>query len=213
MNHSNPSVTKIARVFSVLAGIGGIVHGIGESLQGNVAPEGIVINSWADGPIALYMGGEPAMTIIPNFLFTGVLTILVSTALIIWATWFSQRKHSGKVMILLSVLMLLVGGGFGPPVVGLIAGVAGTRMSSKLLWWDRRLSDGVKEFLTGAWVIVWLMCLGNGLFLFIGANVFPYLGVDKADWFTNSFFLSVPLLLITVVTGIAADLNMRRGSL
>ncbi|MCW4012578.1 MAG: hypothetical protein NWF07_06240 [Candidatus Bathyarchaeota archaeon] len=209
MSHRNPSVTRIARVFSVLSGIGGAVHGIGEALQGNVAPSGIIINSWAEGPIALYMGGEPAMTIVPNFLVTGLLTILVSSGLIIWATWFSDRRHAGKVMLVLSTLMLLFGGGFGPPIVGLLAGFAGTRMSSPLSWWNKRLSTGVKEFLNGAWVIIWLVCLANGLFLFIGANVFPYLGVDKAHWFTNSFFISVPLLLLTTVSGIAVDLNRR----
>lgn len=208
--HRNPSVTRIARVFSVLAGIGGVVHGIGEALQGNVTPDSIVINSWAEGPIAQYMGGEPTMTIIPNLLITGILTILVSSALIIWATWFSQRRHTGKIMLLLSFLMLLFGGGFGPPIVGLFAGVAGTRMNSALTWWERHLNQGVKESLTKAWGFVWSTCLANGLFLFIGANVFPYLGVDKADWFTNSFFISVPLLLITTVTGIAVDLNARR---
>lgn len=209
MSHRNPSLTRIARVFSVLSGIGGFVHGVGEALQGNSAPDEIIINSWAEGPIALYMGGEPAMTIVPNFLVTGLLTILVSSALIVWAIWFSDRHHTGKVMLVLSTLMLLFGGGFGPPIVGLLAGLAGTRMSSPLSWWNRRLNTGVKEFLTGAWIVIWLVCLANGLFLFIGANVFPYLGVDKADWFTNAFFLSVPLLLLTTVSGIAVDLNRR----
>jgi hypothetical protein len=35
----------VASIFGVLAGVGGLTHGIGEVLQGNVAPSGIVINS------------------------------------------------------------------------------------------------------------------------------------------------------------------------
>jgi len=47
----------VASIFGVLAGLGGLTHGIGEVLQGNVAPSGIVINSWTQGPIATNMGG------------------------------------------------------------------------------------------------------------------------------------------------------------
>ena len=208
-DYRNPSVERIARVFSVFAGIGGAVHGIGEMLQGNVVPDGIVINSWAKGPIALYMGGEPAMTIIPNFLVTGMLTLLVSSALIVWAAGFSNRKHSGWVMLLLSTLMLLVGGGFGPPVVGLLAGAAGTRIKSPLNWWSKRLG-GARSFLADMWRPVWLLCLANGLFLFIGGNTLPFLGFNNPDLFTNSFLLSVPLIPLTTVAGIAYELRRRK---
>lgn len=59
-----------ATLFGALAGVGGLVHGIGEVLQGNVAPEGLIINSWTVGPIATNMGGEPGMTIVPNLQIT-----------------------------------------------------------------------------------------------------------------------------------------------
>lgn len=60
-----------ALIFGVLAGLGGLTHGIGEVLQGNVKPGGIIINSWTQGPIATNMGGEPGMTIVPSLLITG----------------------------------------------------------------------------------------------------------------------------------------------
>jgi len=46
----------VASIFGVLAGLGGVTHGIGETLQGNMAPNGIMINSWTEGPIATNMG-------------------------------------------------------------------------------------------------------------------------------------------------------------
>ena len=208
-DYHNSSVERIARVFSVFAGIGGAVHGIGEMLQGNVAPDGLVINSWAEGPIALYMGGEPAMTIIPNFLVTGILTVLVSSALIVWGAGFSDRKHSGCVMLLLSTLMLLFGGGFGPPVVGLLAGTAGSRVKSPLKWWSRRLGRA-RGLLADIWKPVWLLCLANGLLLFIGGNILPFLGFNNPNLFTNSFLLSVPLILLSTVSGFAYELRRRK---
>ena len=51
-------------------------------LQGNVAPEGIMILSWPDSEVFAILAGEPAMTIVPNLLITGILAILFS--LLFW---------------------------------------------------------------------------------------------------------------------------------
>lgn len=54
---TNFSATRIAAsIFGVLAGLGGITHGIGEVIQGNVAPDGTWICSWTQGPIATKYG-------------------------------------------------------------------------------------------------------------------------------------------------------------
>ena len=36
----------------VIMGLGGIEHGIGEILQGNIAPKGLAILSWPDSPFS-----------------------------------------------------------------------------------------------------------------------------------------------------------------
>jgi len=93
---SSINAAKItASVFGVLAGLGGLNHGIGETIQGNVALDGIVFNSWTQGPIATYISGEPAMTIVPNLLVTGMLTIIVSLVVIVWSVAFVQRRNGG----------------------------------------------------------------------------------------------------------------------
>lgn len=80
-----PAAKLVAATFGVFAGLGGLVHGVGEILQGNVAPDGLIINSWTQGPIASNMGGEPGMTIVPNLLLTGILAVVISLAVIVWA--------------------------------------------------------------------------------------------------------------------------------
>jgi hypothetical protein len=72
-----------ASLFGVLAGLGGLMYGVGEVLQGNVARSGLLINSWTRGPIATNMGGEPGVTIVPNLLVTGILTLPVSCAVVL----------------------------------------------------------------------------------------------------------------------------------
>ena len=114
-----------ASIIGIFAGLGGASHGPGEMLQGNIAPNGLVIEAW---PELTVLAGEPAMTIIPSFLVTGLLTIIFGLIVAIWAAKFVQRKNGGLVLILLSIIMLLVGGGLFPPVFGVVAGIIGTHI-------------------------------------------------------------------------------------
>lgn len=190
----------VASLFGVLAGLGGITHGIGEALQGNVAPDGIIVDSWTQGPIATNMGGEPAMTIVPNLLVTGILTILVSLAVLVWSAVFVQRKNGGRLLIVLSIAMLLVGGGFGPPIIGMLAGVAGTGINAPLTRWRQRLPANGRYFLAKLWPWVFGIAAISGTFLVIGSVILVYFfGLNNADLFLNTFYLTVLSLLLTVL--------------
>ena len=105
-----------ASTFGSVMALAGLEHGIGEILQGDTTPTGVMILSWPESAFFDSLGGEPAMTVIPNLLVTGILASLLSLALLIWATRFIDRKNGGLVMILISIAMLLVGGGIFPPV-------------------------------------------------------------------------------------------------
>lgn len=202
-----------ASVFGSLAGLGGITHAIGEIRQGNVATTGPFIYSWAEGPIATHMGGEPAMTVIPNLLFTGILNLLVSLAVLVWAAAFINRRNGGWVLILLSAGMLLAGGGFAPPVVGILAGVAGLGIHSPQAGWLARLPVKLTRFLAGLWPWVFAIALLNGIFLVIGSVLLVYFaGLNNPDLFVNSFFLAVLSLLLMILTGRAYDARIDRLS-
>lgn len=122
------SATRVVvSVFGVLAALAGIEHGVGEILQGWVAPSGLVIRSWPDTAAFEVLGGEPAMTIVPNLAVTGILAIITSLAFA-WAVWFIERPYGGLHLIALSLVLLLLGGGFGPPLIGIMLGVAATRI-------------------------------------------------------------------------------------
>jgi hypothetical protein len=123
---SSLNKTRIAAsAIGVFAGLGGASHGPGEILQGNIAPNSLVINAW---PELTALAGEPAMTVVPSFLVSGILTVIVGVIVAVWAAKFVQRKQGGLMLLLLSVLMLLVGGGLFPPVFGVAAGLIGTRI-------------------------------------------------------------------------------------
>ncbi len=171
--------------FGAVAALAGFEHGIGEVLQGNVTPDGVMILSWPGSAFFRIVGGEPAMTIIPNLLVTGILTILVSLIFLAWATLFVQRKNGGLVMILLSIVLLLVGGGIFPPVLGIIIGGIGTKINAPLTWWRVHLSPGLRHLLGKVWPWSFIACLIAWLSLFPGINIlgyFFYTVVTERPW-------------------------------
>jgi hypothetical protein len=196
-----------ASTFGFLSGLGGITHGVGEIRQGNIPSSGIVVNSWTEGPIATNMGGEPAMAIVPNLLITGLLTIILSLAVIVWSVLFVQRKRGGLVLILLSIAMLLVGGGFAPPVMGILAGVAGLGIHRRK-WWGTRFPANVQHFLAGSWPWIYGICLINGLFLVIGLIILVYrFGLNHPELFVYSFLFAIVALLLCIFSGGAYDVQ------
>lgn len=208
----DPAGRAVASVFGVLSGLGGLTHGVGEVLQGSVAPQGIIINSWVQGPIATNMGGEPGMTIVPNLLITGILTILVSLAAIAWSVALVRRRRGGPLLIVLAVAMLLFGGGFGPPIIGMLAGAAAAGIGAPHTWWRTRPPAGIRRALAAAWPWVFALCTINGVFLTIGSVILVVVfGMNNPDLYVGSFLLSVVLLLVSVVTGAAYDAERVEG--
>jgi hypothetical protein len=120
----------VISIFGVLAGLAAIEHGIGEIRQGPARPTSLLIQSWPDTRAFTVVAGEPALTVLPNYFVSGILTVIIAVALCIWSIAFVQRRGGGLVLILLSMLLLLTGGGLGPPLIGVILGVAAIRMHS-----------------------------------------------------------------------------------
>ena len=124
----------VAAWFGVVAGVAGLEHGFFEILQGSVRPEGLMIASMGSPcvPEEVWNACEPAMTILPNFLITGMLAMIIGLLILVWAVAFVRRKHGGAILILLSVALLLFGGGLFPPLIGILGGVAGLKIHKPL---------------------------------------------------------------------------------
>jgi hypothetical protein len=137
LRQRNPSIgfgRVAASAIGVFGGLLGMEHGFFEILQGSVRPRAVMmyaIGSPPCQPAAIWHGCEPAMTLIPNFLLTGILAMLISLVTLVWAARFVQRRSGGWVLVLLSIVMLLVGGGFFPPLFGIVAGLIGTRLKPR----------------------------------------------------------------------------------
>ena len=194
----------VASVFGAYAGLLGVTHGVLEIRQGNVAPDGILIQ--AVGPPCqmseVWHGCWPAVTLVPSYLVTGVLAVLVSLAVIVWAMFFVQRKHGGLILILLAIMILPVGGGIIPAWIGIIAGAVGTRIRAPLTWWRERLSGNSLRFLAKLWP--WPL-----IAYFVWVSAQWILGHFFNEFMLERGFLFMlfefGLLLLTVITGLASD--------
>lgn len=206
------SATRIAAsTLGVYAGLLGIEHGVFETLQGDVAPSGLMINAIGAPCQAdtVWHACFPAITLVPSFLVTGVLAVIFSLIALVWAATFIERKHGGLVLILLSIVMLLVGGGFIPTFISIIAGVAGTRINAPVNW-RARLSGSLMSFLAKLWpwtLVTMVVWLPGGWIL---GHFFNQTMVNLS--FILFLFFDLGLPLLTVFAGLVYDVQKQANS-
>lgn len=195
-----------------LATIGAIVaaagfeHGLGELLQGPIAPASMFIQSWPDSAFYQSLGGEPAFTVVPNLAVSGVLTMLLSVALFAWLVWFVARRGTAIVIAAICVALFLVGGGFGPPILGLILAVAATRVRSPLRWWRERCPRALRRSLSSAWPYVLAACCLAWIGMLVGVAALDYFAGFESVTLTVSLLAAAFLLLPTaLVTSLVRD--------
>ncbi len=200
----NPIRIFVSTLGAILS-LAGIEHGVGEILQGNIAPAGLVFPSWPDAAFFRNLGGEPAMSLIPNLLVTGVLAVLFSLALLVWSVWFVDRRYGGPGMILLSAILLPLGGGIFPPVLGVLTGVLAMRIHAPHRWWRAHLSAGVRRFLIMAWPWSYTACILSWLMLMPGVGLLGYFfGVDSVPLILAIGCCVLVSLLAAIITSFAA---------
>jgi hypothetical protein len=137
---------NVIAAFGLVVAMAGIEHGIGEILEGPVAPPALVFRSWPDTAAFEVLNGEPALTIIPNLLVAGVLTITVSVVFAVWAVGYAHRPRGAIGLFVLSILLLLAGGGVAPPVIGVVLAIAAARIGA-----PARLPGTVTRRIAPAW--------------------------------------------------------------
>jgi protein-S-isoprenylcysteine O-methyltransferase Ste14 len=128
----NDSLRVTTAFLGIYAGLIAIQHGIFEILQGSRAPGGLMFNAIGlpCQPEAVWHACFPAMTLIPNLFVTGIAAVLVGLAMAVWVAAYAGRRRGGLVLGALSLLALLVGGGFVPVFIGIVAAVATSRLGA-----------------------------------------------------------------------------------
>jgi len=197
--------TRIVVVaFAMLCGLTGIIAGYFEILQGNVTPDGLIISTI--GPehsmfrtYSIYDLMEPysAITIIPNFLLTGIASIIVSCLVILWAIGFIHKKYGIIIFLFLSIIQLLVGGAFVMDLA-IITSITATRINKPLRWWRSHLSDKMKRSLAMMWpwslmfyIILSIVLLGITILGLDNVELLDYLDIAATLMFIPIIFLII----------------------
>jgi hypothetical protein len=207
----------VASTLGVLVGLAGIEHGILELLQGNVTASSIWID--AIGPEQRFWeyASETAITIVPNLFMTGILAIIVGFLVTIWAMAFVDRKYGARILLLLSIVLWLVGGGFAPIFFIIFASVMATRINKPLSWWHAYLPVRARSLLAKLWPwspIALIVIFWTGVEIAIFG--YPLLWVFNADltysiqWILG--FLMLGLMLVVILSALAYDIQKKLDS-
>jgi hypothetical protein len=190
-------------------------HGVLEILQGNLATTGLMID--AIGPAHEIWPGamEPALTIVPNFLITGILAVIVGFLTVIWAVAFIDGKYSAWSLLFLCIVLLLVGGGSPPLTAGTIACLVATRIGKPLTWWRTHLSDRVQGVLAGLWPwslsVYVLSALAGVEIAILGYPLAWFFDLDAMTIILYTIGnLSLVFLAVAVLSGFAYDIQTSR---
>jgi hypothetical protein len=215
MNYYNQKTRITASIIGVLLGMGGFInHGIFEVLQGNTPTNGLFIEAISEVNRFWIHGTEGALTIIPNFLITGICVMLVSLIIIIWSVKYIHLEHGASVFILLLILLTIVGGGIGHVILYLPTWAYATRINKSLDWWKSILSEQLTKFLSKLWIysliatiISWLILMELGILGYFPGQTNP----DNILIIVYIFlFSSVIFANIAFICGFARDIEKRK---
>lgn len=198
---SQPATRRLVKVLGLVVAASGVEHGLGEALQGNRVLAGPMIRSWPDSRFFRIENGEPAFTLLPHPVAAGVLTLMVAVGLAVRSWYIDRGAHPRRDLLALSALLFLVGGGFGPPLIGVAlsipAGWVRRRPVHRTTGWCRGLG-AASGWLLAAAVAGWL-ALVPGLPL-LDVTV----GASDA-WILQLFVAAVALSTLATVAARARD--------
>jgi hypothetical protein len=202
----------IATTIGVVLGLfSGVNHGFFEFLQGNTPTHSPVIYAIGEAQRFWPEGTEPAFTIVPNFMITGVLSMIVGLTIVIWSIWFLPTQRGRTVFLGLFILLFLVGGGIGQVFFFIPAWAFATRMDKPLTWWRKVLPRSTWPFLSRLWIITLVlatiaMLIGTEMAIF---GFFPGLADPAAIQDTAMLFVfgSAGLYVISFIAGFGHELG------
>jgi hypothetical protein len=199
---SPSNTTKAVTVIGLLVAMAAAEHGVGEIVRQPSLSDGPFIESWPDARVFEQLSGEPAMTVLPDPVVAGVVTVALS-ALFAWgAIRNGSYRHAGVALLTLSVALLLAGGGLAPPLIGILLVSA---------WYDARRGgdrpSGPFRRRLASWsgVALWL-ATASYLGLFPGTVLLHWwFGVNSAALVTVLGLAAFAGLFVALVGAVAAD--------
>jgi hypothetical protein len=210
----NHAIRRVASTLGALVGLAGINHGLFEILQGNVSTDGLMIAAIGPEQRFWVYGEETALTIIPIFLLSGILAVVLGVVVMVWALAYVHTRRGALILMLLSTMLFLVGGGFAPIFMAILASISAGQIHRPLSLWRRLLPSRILRMIGSLWL--------PSLVLFVAVFVFS-VEVAITGWPLTVFFdpeaafahlntlglIMVPLMLLCMLFALAHDTECR----
>jgi hypothetical protein len=196
------ATTTAGMVIGLLVAMAAAEHGVGEVAQRPAVSEGPFIKSWPDTVVFEQLSGEPAMTLLPDPVVAGLVTIALSVLFAWVALRNGARHHAGAALLVLSGALLLAGGGLAPPLIGSLLG---------LTWFAARRAGvrrpgPVRRRLARLWRVALVVASASYLALFPGTVLLHWWhGVNSAALVTVLGLAAFAGLLVLLPAAVAAD--------
>ena len=214
--HFNTATRTVVSTLGVLLGVSSINHGVLEILQGNQPIHHHIIKALGPGYhwTVWTQGSEPAFTVVPSFLTTGILATIAGLLIILCSLRFIHKPHGPMVFLLLSIASFLVGGGLAQVLLFTVNWAFATRILASLGFWRVLLPRIVPRIL----VRLWPWTLTAGSFVFLAAleiATFGYIpGVAPETQLLHAILLWLGLAIIifflaSFILGLAHDIEAR----
>jgi hypothetical protein len=187
-----------------------------EMMQGNAPMPGSFVKALGPGHSwTLWAnGGEPAFTLVHNFLLTGMLATAMGILLIIWSAGFIDRRGGATIFLLLSLASFLAGGGLAQVLLFTLNWAAATRIRASLGFWRWIMPPALRRTLAK----IWRPALDVAAILFLAAlevatfGYFPGLPHDTEALTRVLWRLAAAIIvavLLAILAGFAHDLEAR----
>lgn len=207
----NEATGITAAAFGIIFGISGMVHGFFETLQGNVPTGGLFINAIGESNKMWLYGDEPAFTVIPNFLITGIVAIISGFSIIVWSLFYLRRKTGPLIFTLLFILLFLTGGGVAQILFFIIACAFATRINKPLKWWKKALPAALRIIIARFWLTFLIAFSILMMFSLEIANFGFVPGISNPDSISSVMMTSVlsglAFLIPAFISGFAYDIS------
>ncbi len=197
--NTNKSTQRFVQFFGIIGALTAFGHGIFEVMQGNTSTSDI-------------LDRIGAYTLLPNYLITGICTIIISLGIIGWLLLYVHRPYSSIIFFVLIVILFFVGGGVAPIFGLVITCIVSTQIRNQLAWWKALNSPNSLKLLAK---IYHLLLTTGALFLLLGICVWLFLTppghlykiniIDYICWSLLGF--GTVLILLSIFAGFSHDVE------
>lgn len=209
----NKSITSVVSAIGVIFGFGGMSHGFFETLQGNTHTNSFIINAIGPTHQMWEHGNEPAFTIIPNFLVTGLLAMIIGLIIVMFSLKFMHMRYASSIFLVLFVMLFLVGGGIGQVIFFTYGWMLATRIHKPLNFSRKILSMNFRRVIGYIWrpsLILSTLCI---IFSLEIASFGFVPGINDPKILSNIMLISLAIglfaLILSTLGAIANDIQNR----